>query len=53
MKIDLLWTAAIAKLRFIKSSVGTEMVGVTGIVEAIVMVLGLVGAALAAATVQG
>ena len=39
MKIGLLWTAAIAELRFIKSSAGTEMAGMTGIVEAIMMVL--------------
>ena len=65
MEIDLLWTAAIAELRFMKSPAGTEMVGVTGIVEATVMVLALkewllevvtvldlAGAALAAAMVQ-
>ena len=39
MKISLPWTAAIAELRSIESSAGTEMVKVTGIVEATVMVL--------------
>ena len=65
MKIDLLWTAAIAELRFMKSSAETETAEMTGIVEAIVMilvfkkwllktmtVLNLAGTALAAATVQ-
>ena len=52
----------IAEFRFIESPVGTEMVGVTGVVGATVMVLapkewlfeavlGLAGAALAAITV--
>ena len=64
MKINLPWTAAITELRFIKSSVKTETVKVTEIVEAIMMVLAsekwlleavtvlsLIDAALAAATV--
>ena len=64
VEIGLLWTAAIAELRFMRSSVGTEMAEVTGIVEATVMVLasekwllevvavlGLAGTALAAAMV--
>ena len=65
MKINLLWTAVIAELRFIKSSAETETAEVTGIVETTVMVLAseewllkavavlsLAGAALAAAIVQ-
>ena len=65
MEINLLWTAAIAELRFIKSLMETEIVEVTGVVETMMMVLasekwlfeavtvlGLTGAALAAATVQ-
>ena len=65
MKIDLLWTAVIAELRFIKSSAETETVKVTEIVEAnviilifkkwlleVVMILSLTDAALTAATVQ-
>ena len=65
MKISLLWTAAIIELRFMKSSAGTEMAEVTGIVEAMMMVLvsekwllevvvilNLVGAALTAAIIQ-
>ena len=63
MEIGLPWTAAMAELRFIKSSAKTETVKVTEIVEATVMilaskkwlfkaVLGLTGAALAVATVQ-
>ena len=64
MEIDLPWTAVIAELRSMKSSAGTEMMRVTGIVEATVMVLtpekwllkavavlSLTGATLAAATV--
>ena len=64
MKIDLLWTAAIAELRFIKSSTETETAEVTEIVETTMMilafkkwllkavaVLNLIGAALTAATV--
>ena len=62
MKIGLPWTAAIAELRSMRSPAGTEMAGVTEVVEATVMilapkewlfeaVLGLAGAALAAATV--
>ena len=66
IEIDLPWTAAIAELRFMGSPAGTEMAGMTGIVEATVMVLafkkwlleavtvlGLTGTALAAAMVQG
>ena len=41
MKISLFWTAAIAELRFIRSSVGTETVKMTEIIEATVMVLAL------------
>ena len=64
MKIDLPWIAAIAELRFMRSSVETETAEVTGVTEATVMVLtsekwlfktitvlGLAGAALAAAMV--
>ena len=64
MKINLPWTAAIAELRFMKSSVKTETAEVTGVVEAMMMVLasekwlfemvavlGLADVALAAATV--
>ena len=62
MKIDLLWTAAMAELRFMRSLAGTETVEVTKVVEVTVMVLasekwlfevvlGLADAALAAATV--
>ena len=64
MKIDLPWTAAIAELRSMRSPVETETAGVTGIVEATVMVLAsekwllevvtvlsLAGAALAAAMI--
>ena len=39
MKIDLLWTAAIAELRFMKSSAGTETVEMTRIVKVTVMIL--------------
>ena len=39
MKIDLSWTAVIAELKFIKSSVETETVRVTEIVEATVIIL--------------
>ena len=39
MKIDLLWTAVITELKFIKSSAGTETAEMTGIVEVTVMVL--------------
>ena len=39
MKIDLSWTAAIAEFKFIKSSVKTEMMKVTEIVKATVMIL--------------
>ena len=39
MKIDLLWTAAIAELRSIKSSMKTEMIRVTEIVKVIIMIL--------------
>ena len=39
VEIDLLWTAAIAELRFIKSLMRTEMTEITEIVEATVMVL--------------
>ena len=39
MKIDLLWTAAIAELRFMKSSAETETVKVIKIVEITVMIL--------------
>ena len=63
MKIGLPWTAVIAELRFIESPAGTETAEVTGVVKATVMILapkkwlfevilGLAGAALAAATVQ-
>ena len=41
MEIDLFWIAAIAELRFIKSSVGTETIKVTEIVEITVMILTL------------
>ena len=64
MKINLSWTAVIAELKFIKSSTGTEMAEVTEIVKATIMilafekwllevvtVLGLTGAALAAAMI--
>ena len=58
MEIGLPWTAAMAELRFIKSLMETETVGVTEVVEVTVMVLtsekwlfemilGLTGAALA------
>ena len=66
MKINLLWTAAIAELRFIKSSAETETAEMTEIIEATVMiltseewllkavtVLSLAGAALTAAMIQG
>ena len=65
MKIDLLWTAAIAKLRFIESSAGIETTEMTEIVEVTVIilafkkwllkavtVLNLTSAALAAAIIQ-
>ena len=39
MEIDLLWTAVIVELRFMKSPAGIEIVGVTGIVKTTVMVL--------------
>ena len=39
MKIDLLWIAVIAELRFIKSSVKTKTVKVTEIVKVTVMIL--------------
>ena len=65
MKINLLWIAVIAELRFMKSSTETETAEVTGIVKIIVMILtsekwlfemmmilSLTNAALAAATVQ-
>ena len=39
MKINLLWTAVIAELRFIKSSVKTETAEMTEIVKATVMIL--------------
>ena len=65
MKINLLWTAAIAELRFIKSLVRTEMMKMTEIVETTVMILtsekwlfevvtilNLINAVLAATTVQ-
>ena len=65
MEIGLPWTAVIAELRFIKSSVRTETAEVTEIVETIMMVLAsekwllevvtvlsLAGTALAAATIQ-
>ena len=65
MKIDLPWTAVIAELRFMRLSVGTEIVEVTEIVETTVMILtskkwlfemmmilSLTGAALAVAIIQ-
>ena len=39
MEINLLWTAAIAELRFIKSSVETETAEVTEIIKITVMIL--------------
>ena len=39
MKINLLWTAVIAELRFIKSLVRTEIAEMTEIVETIMMIL--------------
>ena len=64
MKINLLWTAAIAELRFIKSSVRTKTVEMTKIIKITMMiltsekwllemvtVLGLTGAVLAAAMI--
>ena len=39
MKINLLWTAVIAELKFIKSSMKTEMMRVTEIVKTTVMIL--------------
>ena len=39
MKIDLLWIAVIAELKFIKSSAETETVRMIEIVEAIMMIL--------------
>ena len=64
MKIDLFWIAVIAELRFIKSSVRTEMMKVIEIVKTTVMILtskkwlfevvtilSLTGAALAAAMI--
>ena len=62
MKIGLLWTAAMAELRSMRSPAETETAGVTEVIEATVMilaskewlfeaVLSLAGAALAAATV--
>ena len=39
MEIDLLWTAVMAELRFIKSLTETKTVRVTEIVEAIMMIL--------------
>ena len=66
MKIDLLWTAAIAELRSIRSLMKTETAEITEVVKTTVMilaseewlfktvtVLGLAGTALAAATIQG
>ena len=41
MKINLLWTAAIAELKFIKSLIKTEMTEVTEIVKVIIMILTL------------
>ena len=63
MEIGLPWTAVMAELRFMRSLMKTETAGVTGVVEATVMilapkkwlfeaVLGLAGTALAVATVQ-
>ena len=53
MKINLLWTAVIAELKFIKSLMETETAEVTKIVKTIIIVLVLVNAVLAAATIQG
>ena len=39
MEIDLPWTAAIAELRFMRSSAGTETAEVTEIIKITVMVL--------------
>ena len=39
MKINLLWTAVIAELRFIKSPAETEIMKMTEIVEVTVMIL--------------
>ena len=39
MKIDLLWTAVIAELRFIKLSAETETAEVTEIIKTTVMIL--------------
>ena len=64
MKTDLFWIAAIAELRFMKSSTGTETAEVTEIVEItmmvltpekwlleVIIILSLIDAALAAVTV--
>ena len=64
MKINLFWTTAIAELRFIKSSVRTEIIEVTEIIKItvmilaskkwllkMIMILSLTGAVLAAATI--
>ena len=39
MEIDLLWTAAMAELRFIRLSAGIETVKMTEIVEVTMMIL--------------